>query len=81
MAVSGLSEGFWLLVDELSSDYHAALLRTDSGVVAPTQGKMLNYIQRIPLGVVAQITVSQCSSTRNVDCVDFVLQSLSITLC
>ncbi|KAF4601947.1 hypothetical protein EYR40_005148 [Pleurotus pulmonarius] len=37
-------------------DYYAALLRTTSGYVAPTQGKLLNYVQRIPLGVVAQIT-------------------------
>ncbi|KAF7352552.1 Aldehyde dehydrogenase [Mycena venus] len=37
-------------------DYYAALLRTSQGFVAPTQGKLLNYVQRIPLGVVAQIT-------------------------
>ncbi|KAL0949295.1 hypothetical protein HGRIS_009373 [Hohenbuehelia grisea] len=37
-------------------DYYAALLRTTQGFVAPTQGKLLNYVQRIPLGVVAQIT-------------------------
>jgi acyl-CoA reductase-like NAD-dependent aldehyde dehydrogenase len=36
--------------------YYAALLRTNQGFVAPTQGKLLNYIQRVPLGVVAQIT-------------------------
>jgi acyl-CoA reductase-like NAD-dependent aldehyde dehydrogenase len=41
-----------------SSRYYAALLRTQQGFVAPTQGKLLNYVQRIPLGVVAQITVS-----------------------
>ncbi|KAF7332275.1 Aldehyde dehydrogenase [Mycena kentingensis (nom. inval.)] len=39
-----------------SSDYFAALLRTTQGFVAPTQGKLLNYVQRVPLGVVAQIT-------------------------
>lgn len=39
------------------SDYFAALLRTHSSFVAPTQGKLLNYIERVPLGVVAQITV------------------------
>ncbi|KAF5393150.1 hypothetical protein D9757_001326 [Collybiopsis confluens] len=38
-------------------DYYAALLRTRQDFVAPTQGKLLNYVQRIPLGVVAQITV------------------------
>ncbi|KAF8195613.1 aldehyde dehydrogenase [Mycena galopus ATCC 62051] len=37
-------------------DYYAALLRTSQGFVAPTQGKLLNYVQRVPLGVVAQIT-------------------------
>ncbi|KAI0700734.1 aldehyde dehydrogenase [Cytidiella melzeri] len=37
-------------------DYYAALLRTRQDFVAPTQGKLLNYVQRIPLGVVAQIT-------------------------
>ncbi|KIK78237.1 hypothetical protein PAXRUDRAFT_164558 [Paxillus rubicundulus Ve08.2h10] len=36
--------------------YYAALLRTQQGFVAPTQGKLLNYVQRIPLGVVAHIT-------------------------
>ncbi|KAJ3560435.1 hypothetical protein NP233_g10840 [Leucocoprinus birnbaumii] len=37
-------------------DYYAALLRTTNAYVAPTQGKLLNYVQRVPLGVVAQIT-------------------------
>lgn len=37
-------------------DYFAALLRTEPGYVAPTQGQLLNYVQRVPLGVVAQIT-------------------------
>ncbi|KAF5358910.1 hypothetical protein D9758_004804 [Tetrapyrgos nigripes] len=37
-------------------EYYAALLRTNQAFVAPTQGKLLNYVQRIPLGVVAQIT-------------------------
>ncbi|CAL1701213.1 unnamed protein product [Somion occarium] len=37
-------------------DYYAALLRTHSAYVAPTQGPLLNYVQRVPLGVVAQIT-------------------------
>jgi acyl-CoA reductase-like NAD-dependent aldehyde dehydrogenase len=39
------------------SDYFAALIRTQQSFVAPTQGKLLNYVQRVPLGVVAQITV------------------------
>ena len=43
----------------LRSDYYAALLRTHSGFVAPTQGKLLNYVTRVPLGVVAQITVRE----------------------
>jgi acyl-CoA reductase-like NAD-dependent aldehyde dehydrogenase len=38
-------------------DYYAALLRTHQSFVAPTQGKLLNYVHRVPLGVVAQITV------------------------
>lgn len=42
----------------LFSDYFAALLRTNQAFVAPTQGKLLNYVHRVPLGVVAQITVS-----------------------
>ncbi|KAJ6628899.1 aldehyde dehydrogenase [Mycena sp. CBHHK59/15] len=37
-------------------DYYAALLRTTQAFVAPTQGKLINYVQRVPLGVVAQIT-------------------------
>jgi hypothetical protein len=41
------------------SDYYAALLRTQQAHIMPTQGKLLNYVQRVPLGVVAQITVRQ----------------------
>ncbi|KZO93198.1 aldehyde dehydrogenase [Calocera viscosa TUFC12733] len=37
-------------------DYHAALARTHQGLVLPTQGNLLNYVKRYPLGVVAQIT-------------------------
>jgi len=37
-------------------DYYAALLRTSQSFIAPTQGQLLNYITRVPLGVVAQIT-------------------------
>ncbi|GLB34022.1 putative aldehyde dehydrogenase family protein [Lyophyllum shimeji] len=37
-------------------DYFAALLRTHQGFVAPTRDSLLNYVQRVPLGVVAQIT-------------------------
>ncbi|KAH0839852.1 aldehyde dehydrogenase domain-containing protein [Lanmaoa asiatica] len=36
--------------------YYSALLRTHQGFVAPTQGKLLNFVHRVPLGVVAQIT-------------------------
>ncbi|KAI0651240.1 aldehyde dehydrogenase domain-containing protein [Trametes meyenii] len=36
--------------------YYAALLRTHGSFVAPTRGPLLNYVQRVPLGVVAQIT-------------------------
>jgi len=46
-----------------SSNYHAALLRTTNAYVAPFQGKLLNYVQRVPLGVVAQVTVSLVSSS------------------
>lgn len=42
-------------------DYYAAVLRTHNAYVAPTQGQLLNYVQRVPLGVVAQITVSTSS--------------------
>jgi len=45
-------------------DYYAALLRTYQSFVAPTQGKLLNYVQRVPLGVVAQITVRHNTSLR-----------------
>ena len=41
----------------LCRDYYSALLRTHEGFIAPTQGKLLNYVKRVPLGVVAQITV------------------------
>ncbi|KDQ64345.1 hypothetical protein JAAARDRAFT_118482 [Jaapia argillacea MUCL 33604] len=37
-------------------DYYAALLRTRQDFVAPTQGKLLNYVKRVPLGVVALVT-------------------------
>ncbi|KJA29902.1 hypothetical protein HYPSUDRAFT_60748 [Hypholoma sublateritium FD-334 SS-4] len=37
-------------------DYFAAVLRTHQSFVAPAQGKLLNYVERVPLGVVAQIT-------------------------
>ena len=52
--MKGLNVGF--------RDYFAALVRTQQGFVAPTQGKLLNYVTRVPLGVVAQITVSLCHS-------------------
>ncbi|EPQ59090.1 aldehyde dehydrogenase [Gloeophyllum trabeum ATCC 11539] len=37
-------------------EYYAALLRTHQAFVAPTQGPLFNYVQRVPLGVVALIT-------------------------
>ena len=57
----------WMLVaschlaiaDLYTSDYYAALIRTHQDIIVPTHGKLLNYIQRVPLGVVAQITVSE----------------------
>ncbi|KAK7996788.1 Serine/threonine-protein kinase mph1 [Apiospora arundinis] len=36
--------------------YYAALLRTEERAVLPTQGKLHNWVDRVPLGVVAQIT-------------------------
>lgn len=47
-----------LLTRRVHRDYYASLLRTHQAFVAPTQGRLLNYVQRVPLGVVAQITVS-----------------------
>lgn len=36
--------------------YYAALLRTEERAVLPTMGKLHNWIDRVPLGVVVQIT-------------------------
>ncbi|KAI0127244.1 aldehyde dehydrogenase [Xylariales sp. AK1849] len=36
--------------------YYAALLRTEERVVLPTMGKLHNWVDRVPLGVVVQIT-------------------------
>lgn len=36
--------------------YYAALLRTEERSVLPTQGKLHNWVDRVPLGVVVQIT-------------------------
>ncbi|KAH8724978.1 aldehyde dehydrogenase-like protein [Phaeosphaeriaceae sp. PMI808] len=36
--------------------YYAALIRTEERSVMPTMGKLHNWIDRVPLGVVAQIT-------------------------
>ncbi|KAM5344023.1 hypothetical protein ACJ41O_012560 [Fusarium nematophilum] len=36
--------------------YYAALLRTEERAVLPTSGKLHNWVDRIPLGVVVQIT-------------------------
>ncbi len=57
MAVSLSPNSLQFASRPLRSDYYAALLRTHTGFVAPTQGKLLNYVTRVPLGVVAQITV------------------------
>ena len=37
-------------------EYFAAVCRTAGGETTPFKGSCLNYIQRVPLGVVAQIT-------------------------
>ncbi|KAH7069224.1 aldehyde dehydrogenase-like protein [Paraphoma chrysanthemicola] len=36
--------------------YYAALIRTEERSVLPTVGKLHNWVERVPLGVVAQIT-------------------------
>jgi acyl-CoA reductase-like NAD-dependent aldehyde dehydrogenase len=36
--------------------YYAALIRTEERAVLPTTGKLHNWIDRVPLGVVVQIT-------------------------
>lgn len=36
--------------------YYAALLRTEARAVLPTQGKLHNWVDRLPLGVVALVT-------------------------
>lgn len=36
--------------------YYAALIRTEERSVLPTMGKLHNWVDRVPLGVVAQIT-------------------------
>ncbi|KAI1341145.1 aldehyde dehydrogenase [Xylariaceae sp. FL0016] len=36
--------------------YYAALLRVEERPLLPTQGKLHNFVDRVPLGVVAQIT-------------------------
>jgi acyl-CoA reductase-like NAD-dependent aldehyde dehydrogenase len=36
--------------------YYAALLRTEERAVLPTMGKLHNWVDRVPLGVVVQIT-------------------------
>ena len=59
MDVSTLREFVQVVLkfNQFRRDYFAALLRTRQSFVAPTQGKLLNYVERVPLGVVAQITV------------------------
>lgn len=36
--------------------YFAAVLRTTEGTVMPTEGEILNYVKRQPLGVVVQVS-------------------------
>ena len=40
-----------------SSHYFASLIRVRHDIVLPTIGSLHNYVKRVPLGVVAQITV------------------------
>lgn len=59
MAVSRIALlAYGLLNEMVDSIYFASVLRTHQGFVAPTDGPLLNYVQRVPLGVVAQITAS-----------------------
>ena len=37
-------------------EYNAALIRTVEGGVPPFEGRYINYVRRVPLGVVGQIT-------------------------
>ena len=37
-------------------EYFAALVRTQEGTVPPFKGPYINYVRRVPLGVVGQIT-------------------------
>ncbi|KAJ3072667.1 hypothetical protein HK102_006186, partial [Quaeritorhiza haematococci] len=37
-------------------EYFASVVRTSEGAVPPFKGDMLNYVKRVPLGVVGQIT-------------------------
>ena len=37
-------------------EYFAALIRTHEGTVPPFKGPYINYVRRVPLGVVGQIT-------------------------
>lgn len=37
-------------------EYFASLARTSQGTTLPVKGEMLNYLERVPLGVCAQIT-------------------------
>ncbi|KAL7408929.1 aldehyde dehydrogenase [Mrakia frigida] len=52
-AVRELKAQLGRLPDWLS--YFAAVLRTTEGTVMPTEGEILNYVKRQPLGVVVQI--------------------------
>lgn len=59
MAVGGLNFSKNHISNTAGRDYFSALLRTHNSFIAPTQGKLLNYVERVPLGVVAQITVGK----------------------
>ncbi len=37
-------------------EYFGALIRTHEGTVPPFKGPYINYVKRVPLGVVGQIT-------------------------
>lgn len=53
-------------------EYFAALVRTAEGTVPPFSGAYVNYVQRVPLGVVGQVRSATDSlanpTTNNTHC-------------
>jgi acyl-CoA reductase-like NAD-dependent aldehyde dehydrogenase len=53
--------------------YFAALIRTEERAVLPTTGSLHNWIDRVPLGVVVQITPLYDNFHGRVRCVNILL--------